>query len=226
MSENTSEPPVARRSFLFRLSTAAAALGLGSTVANAQAPASPAAAPDPHWQPARHAQDDWFDQIPGKHRFFFDSVSPNGVSEAILFASNYFAASKSGYDLDNADLAVVICLRHLSTPFAFNDAMWAKYGVAFGDRLKFTDPKTSQSPVVNVHSASAAELIKRGVHFAVCDMATHAFAGMAARSTSGKADDIYKEFQVNTIGNCHFVSAGIVAVNRAQERGYSLVQAG
>lgn len=226
MMENLHPPPVARRSFLFRLSTAAAAFGIGSGAARAQTPASALAPPDPLWQPARHAQDDWLDQLPGKHRFFFDSVSPTGADDAMLYANNYFIASKGGYGLNDSDLAVVICLRHLSTPFAFTDNVWAKYGSAFSERIKFTDPKTRLPPVVNVHSVNAAAFVKRGVHFAVCDMAAHYFAGEVARKTGGKADDVYKELQANTIGNCHFVSAGIVGVNRAQERGYSLVQAG
>jgi intracellular sulfur oxidation DsrE/DsrF family protein len=226
MTQNICEPPVARRSFLFRLGTAAAAFGIGSTTAGAQTQASAGALPDPRWQPARHAQDDWFDQIPGGHRFFFDSVSPTGADNAILYANNYYMASKGGYGLQDSELAVVICLRHLSTVFAFNDGMWAKYGAGWSEQLKFNDPKTKMPAAVNVHTADAAALVKRGVHFAVCDMATHYFAGEAARKTGSKADDVYKEMQANTIGNCHFVSAGIVGVNRAQERGYSLVQAG
>ena len=26
------------------------------------------------WQPERHTQDDWLDQIPGKHRLVFDTT--------------------------------------------------------------------------------------------------------------------------------------------------------
>jgi hypothetical protein len=68
------------------------------------------------FQPARHPQDDWFDQLPGKHRFFFDATSPTGAGDAITFASNYYTANKSGYGLEPNDLAVVICLRHWATP--------------------------------------------------------------------------------------------------------------
>ena len=65
-------------------------------------------------------------------------------------------------------------------------------------------------------------LIRRGVRFAVCQMATRATAGAVARSTGGNADDIYKELTEHLIPNAHLVPAGIVAVNRAQERGFSL----
>jgi hypothetical protein len=222
MSEDQPLAPVARRAFLFNVGTAAAAVGLGSSTAHAQ----PAAAPDPHWQPARHAQDDWFDQIPGKHRFFFDVTTMKGVEESTMFVSNYFGASKSGYGLQDADMAVVVGIRHHATPFAFNDAMWEKYGLAWAERLELTDAKTKKPPVVNIHTADLTGLIKHGVHFAVCDMATHAYASMAARRISGDFEEIYKDLRANGIGNCHFVAAGIVGVNRAQERGYSIAYVG
>ncbi len=103
-----------------------------------------------------------------------------GADDAPLFAGNFFNANKNSYGLDNADLAVVICLRHHATPFAFNDAIWAKYGAAFSDRINFVDPKTKAAPVVNVHAAAYVDAVKRGIHFAVCDVATHFFAGAAA----------------------------------------------
>jgi len=47
-----------------------------------------------------------------------------------------------------------------------------------------------------------------------------------AESTGGKADDVYKELADHLVQNSHLVPAGIVAVNRAQERGYSLAYVG
>ncbi len=232
MKEDQRRAPVARRSFLFSVSTAAAAVGLGSTTTDAHAQTASAAAPvapaesNAAWAPARHSQDDWFEQIQGKHRFFFDATTVNGVEESTMFASNYYGASKSAYGLGDADLAVVVGVRHHATPFAFTDAMWAKYGEAWGERLDFNDPKTKKRPVVNVYTTELTGLIKHGVHFSVCDMATHAYASMAARRISGDFEEIYKELRANSIENCHFVAAGIVGVNRAQERGYSIAYVG
>jgi hypothetical protein len=39
------------------------------------------------------------------------------------------------------------------------------------------------------------------------------------------ADAIYNELTTNLVSNARMVPAGIVAVNRAQERGYSLASA-
>jgi len=68
--------PFARRSFLARLGTGlatlGAALGAGTTATYAQG------ASDRQWQPARHAEDDWFDKLPGKHRMILDAVSGRG----------------------------------------------------------------------------------------------------------------------------------------------------
>jgi intracellular sulfur oxidation DsrE/DsrF family protein len=174
------------------------------------------------WQPARDAKDDWLEQIPGKHRLFFDTFTDGGLREARGFANNYFDGSKSGYGLEASDLAVVICLRHSATPFAFTDPFWAKYGSVIAESLKLADPKLSANP----HRAQLEALIKRGVRYAVCDMASHRFAGAIARKVDGDAEAVYKEMAANLIGNGHFVAAGIIAVNRAQERGYSIAFTG
>jgi intracellular sulfur oxidation DsrE/DsrF family protein len=216
--------------FLTRLGASAAAFGLSDGVSAAPSAAGRATgAQEPssaaRFEPARHTGDDWL-ELPGKHRFFFDSLSPKGVEEAQLYAGNFIAANKNGYGLETSDLAVVICMRHLATPFAFNDAVWTKYGALMSQLMDFTDPKTKKPPVVNIHDSGLAEAIKNGVHFAVCDMATHYFAEEAAKKMNSTSDAVYKELAANTVGNCHFVPAGIVAVNRAQERGYSIAYVG
>lgn len=231
-----SAPAVQRRSFLTRIGAGVAAFGsafaLGAESLHAAPPQQGG------FRPTRHPQDDWFDQLPGKHRFFFDAASPQGAGDAITFASNYYRASREGYALEPGDLAVVICLRHWATPFAFTDTIWAKYGVHLSERIRFTDPKTQQPPAINVYQSSAYgmqlpnrgttldTMIARGTHFAICDMAARALAGIVAEKTGSRSDDVYQEMRGNTIANSHFVAAGILAVNRAQERGYSFIQYG
>jgi intracellular sulfur oxidation DsrE/DsrF family protein len=179
------------------------------------------------FQPARHSQDDWLDQIPGQHRCVFDTTTPEGASSAALYASNFFTANQSGYNLQNADLAVVIVLRHNSTPFAYNDSIWAKYGAPISQQAgNFIDPRTKAAPIINVYGTQQLEgLTRRGVHLAVCQMATRLFAGSIARASGGNTDAVYNELAANLLANSHLVSAGIVAVNRAQERGYTFVHA-
>lgn len=89
----------------------------------------------------------------------------------------------------------------------------------------FQDPKTKAAPVVNTFTASLDSLAKQGVQFAVCQFATGALAGSIARAVGGNAGEITRELVANLVPNARMVPAGIVAVNRAQERGYSLVTA-
>jgi intracellular sulfur oxidation DsrE/DsrF family protein len=203
----------------------------GGTVAAAQGGSATAA----EFQPARHPEDDWFDQTTAKHRFFYDTTTPGGYGQALFFARNYFVANASGYKLTDADLAQIVCMRHESTSFAFTDAMWQKYGAALSERAgTFIDPKTEQVPTINVYMAGGYgealnnvnvtidQMAKRGVRFAVCAMATRAAAQLIAQKGGGNVDAVFKELTDNLVPNAHIVPAGIVAVNRAQERGYSL----
>jgi hypothetical protein len=219
-----------RRLMMSSLGAAVSAIVLGSRTASAQAPAK-------RFQPVRHSQDAWLDAVPGKHRTFIDASTANGAGEGMLYANNLYEANKSGYSLPASDVAVVVCLRHFATIFAFNDAIWAKYGKAMSALLGFTDPKTKQAPTTNLlnsadHGMALPNLgntiesvVKRGTQFAVCDMATHFFAGQVAAAAGGNADAVYKELVANTIPNSHMVAAGVVAVNRAQEYGYTLLTA-
>jgi hypothetical protein len=209
--------------------TAAGGATLGAGVSSAQTPPRQ----DARWQPARHAQDDWYDQIPGKHRFVFDSTSPEGTGLAINnFINNFFTANET-YGLKNEDLAVVLVMRHLATPFAYNQAMWEKYGTAITQRTKYNDPTTNEPPKVNIYNRPGAAnergsrqldgLIARGVHLAVCQVSTRAYAGAIAMATGAKQDAVFEELAANLVSstNARLVPAGILAVNRAQERGYT-----
>ena len=212
----------ARRSFLSRLGIGAGVLGaaaVGPATALAQEPA------EGRWKPARHSQDDWLEKIPGQHRFVFDTTTPDGLALGFQFAANYFAANHETYGLEDHDLAVVMVARHKSTSFGYNDAMWAKYGKQFSEQSGFADPKTKQPPSANLYAERMSELTKKGVHFAVCQMSSRRIANAIAQASGGEADGILKELAANLIANARIVPAGIVAVNRAQERGYSFVYA-
>ena len=221
--------PSTRRSILTG-AAAAAAVSLAPQNAGAQAPARA-------YQPARHSQDEWLDGVPGKHRTIVDCASTASAGAGILYANNLYVANARGYSLKEADVAVVVCLRHLATVFAFNDVVWAKYGQALSDAVMFTDPKSGQAPSTNLLDAAGygmalpnggvtiASVAKRGTQFAVCDMATNRLAGLIATSTKGVQEAVYTELVRNLIPNSHLMSAGVVAVTRAQEYGYTLLTA-
>ena len=199
-------------------------VGAGAIAAGATARAQAPSVGNLPWQPARHSQDDWLDQLAGVHRFVVDTTTPAGFEAALLFVGNYFAANRNGYGLTDKDLAVVIVARHDSTPFAYTDSMWAKYGPSLALRSGFVDP-AKLPPATNLYRQRLEGLITRGVHLAVCQMATRFLANTIANASGGKADDVYGELTANLLANAHMVPAGIVAVNRAQERGYSFAHA-
>jgi len=189
------------------------------------------------WEPARHDKDDWFDKLPGKHRLIFDTTNPDGIGEALRFANNFVRTNKADYGLQDSDLAVIIVARHRSTPFAYSDAMWAKYGTLLAAPSGFTDPKSKVAPKINVYNSrdygdllpnggtTLDSLFKQGVQMAVCSTATRNLARTIAEANGVNADTIFSELTSNLVSNSRMVPAGIVAVSRAQERGYSLVKA-
>lgn len=220
----------ARRSLITGFGATAAAIVVAGRAATAQAPAA-------GFEPARHEQDSWFNAVPGKHRTFIDCASVGSAGAGLLYANNLYVANKNGYQLNESDVAIVVCLRHFATVFAFNDAIWAKYGKAIGDVVQFSDPRTKQAATKNLLNASdygpalpnmgitIASVVQRGTHFAVCGMATNMVSGRVAAETKGDPQEVYKEFVSNLIPNSHVVAAGVVAVNRAQEYGYTLLTA-
>lgn len=218
-----------RRSLLSGLGAAAAVL-IGARPARAQAPAV--------FQPARHAQDEWMNALPGKHRTVIDCAAVSAAGTGVFYANNIFIANRNGYQLTDSDVAVIVVLRHEATVFAYNDTMWAKYSAPLAQLARITHPKTNQPPTVNPLTSpefgpvmtsmgiTATALAKRGAHFAICDMATNRIAGVIASAVGSTAPAVYKELAANLLPNSHLTAAGVVAVNRAQEFGYSMLTAG
>jgi hypothetical protein len=219
---------LARRKFVTRFS---AALGLAGASAVARVKTAGAQTGSAtRWQGASHPLDEWYDEIPGIHRFVFDTISPEGLSQSLGFAGTYLDTNKSKYGLKDGDNAIIIICRNRSTRFGYNDDMWAKYGKPFSEAMNdFVDPKTKEVPKTNVYATSGGamdRLIRRGAQIAICEVATRGVAGSLARNIGGDADALFKELSENLVTNGRLVPAGIVAVNRAQEHGYAVYAGG
>jgi hypothetical protein len=218
-----------RRSFFGRFNAGAASLAALAVGGVATAKPKPA-----RWEPERHDKDDWLEKPSAKHRLVFDTINSDGLAEALAFAGNFIFVNKSEYGLGNNELAVVIIVRHRSTPFGYNDAMWEKYGAALAPITPVEDPKTKLAPKVNIYDSeeyasllpsrgtTISSLTKQGVLVAVCSVATLGIAHVLAGKVGGDWEAINKELVANLLPNARMVPAGIVAVNRAQERGYTL----
>jgi intracellular sulfur oxidation DsrE/DsrF family protein len=222
-----------RRSFLSRLGLGVGIVGAAAVGGPAAMADAPSATAEETFKAARHAQDDWMDKIAGVHRIVFDCMTPDGLASAMQFANNYYNTNDSAYGVKSSDLAVLIIARHRATSFAYKDALWAKWGKVFVEQAEYVDPKNSQTPTVNPYAqpgdaqAGVAgrmdALIKKGVQFGVCATASRGIAGRVAKSTNGDQDAILKEIGENLVPNSRLVPAGIIAMSRAQEHGYTLV---
>ena len=200
----------------------AAMFAFGRRAEGAQAAAATA------FKPAHHPQDEWLEKIPGKHRIVVDVTSAQGVPTAVGWVDNLYTAHKSGYGLEEADLAIVVILRHAATAFGFDDAIWARHSKALADRAGYSDPKASEPPKAHPFKLAPRTgfegLVKRGAQFGVCDLSSHSIA--RALAGSGDADATYKEMVANMIPSSRLVAAGVIGLTHAQEYGYTLVNVG
>ncbi|HVB30707.1 MAG TPA: hypothetical protein VNE60_04180 [Gemmatimonadaceae bacterium] len=223
MTPSTNIP---RRGFLGRLGAAAALLTSAALPSVARAERllrAPSADPDA-----------WLDALKGKHRQIYDVLSPEKAGDGAAFARNFLNANNDGYGLADADVNVVVSFRHRAFAMGLNDAMWNKY--ALGAVVGYDDPNTKAPAVRNTssgsaddtrkNSASLAALHSRGAVFTVCGMAMGFFSGEAARRAGADAATVLADFRANLVPGAVEVVAGVIAVNRAQERGLSYVYVG
>jgi len=207
-----------RRAMLAGFGALAAAGALGPRSAAAQA-SSPASGP---FTPTLHAEDAWMSAASGQHRVVVDITSAEGVPDGLRFAGNLLTAHKSGYDVDEADVSVFVCMRHGATPYGYADAVWSKYGRTFDAK---TTPPPSANPFNSGSRTTVADLAKRGVRFMVCTLASRGLAGRIA-GQGADADVVLKEFAANLVPSARLVPAGVIGVTHAQERGYALLYVG
>jgi hypothetical protein len=220
--------PLPRRGFFSRIAAGTAAFSAAygiPSVADAQ----------PSEQAQSHELDKWLDDLKGQHKQVFDCVTVARIGD-MMFARNFLTANASDYGLKDEDSSVIVSLRHEATMFGFGDAMWEKYkigeamdvpqGGGRGGRGASADtarpPRATRNPQLQMINALAA----RGAHFTVCGMATTRRAGEFARALGLQAADVRADLVANMVPNCRVVAAGIVLINRAQERGFTFAYVG
>jgi len=203
-----------RREFLERMTAGAAALAL--PLASALAEPSTVRGP---WN------ESWLDRITGKHKQFFDAVEPN-QGFAMVFAWGFLNLNKETYGLSDKDLTAVVGLRHFAMPMALSDAMWQKYKI--GEAFKVDDPATKAPATRNpfLHpdgvpfaGAELPTLVSRGVIFTACNVATLKISEKLAPMAGVTPDAAYKEWVAALQPGVTLVPIGVLAVNRAQEKG-------
>ena len=219
---------VVRRSFLARLATAGSALAavvaLPST-SSAQSSRGPT-----------HPADAWLDDLKGQHKNIFDCISIETGPTGWTFARNFLTANTGPiYQLKDADVNAIVCVRHLASVFGFNDAMWAKYKL--GEVFKVNDPATNAPSVHNffykappgtwpIPGMGIDELMASGALFGACNMAIKFYSGIVGKQMNLKPEDVANDWRANLLPTVQVVPSGVWAVNRVQELGCTYCFAG
>ena len=212
----------ARRGFLGRIATVAAAAGLSgmlpSRLAAEDAPS------DSSYDPALDA---WFGKIKGKHRMIFDAPEPNSGMVAIWprVYLNTMAATWPG------PTTAVVILRHAGLALAFSDPIWAKYGIGEMFAIKDGDAPAKRNPYATITGLpipglGIAELLKSGVLVGACDVALTIFSSGAAKKMGLDPDAVKKEWIAGLLPGVQMVPSGVLGVARAQELGCGYCFAG
>jgi hypothetical protein len=191
--------------------------------------------------------DAWLREVKGAHRCLFDFPQHrNGwpLLHIMNYLNTYSVAYKSAPGQAGA-VGTFYGMGPLSSiPMAFNDAMWAKYGLGEYGGLKdaagkpytrnvFVRPAKTDlhllsqaisSPIVPalgeaMPALGIENLQKMGTKFLLC---ANAFGGwcqeLQARG-KGKAADLDKEFRANLLAGVTIVPAMVIAIEKAQEAG-------
>ena len=222
-----------RRGFLGRMLGTAAAF----TVASGE-------------QPARAQQggpDDWIQGVKGTHRCLFDFPQhKNGMP--LLHILNYLNTYSAAYKTTPGQVGAVGTFYGIggqsSIPLAFNDVMWAKYGLGAYTGLKDASGKPHTRNVLYKPTTNDANLLmeavqsppipalapavpalgieslqKMGTTFLLC---ANAFGGWCAELEArgkGKVADIEAELKANMLPGVIMVPAMVIAIEAAQRAG-------
>jgi intracellular sulfur oxidation DsrE/DsrF family protein len=217
-----------RRGFLARVAAGAAAfVAAGATPIAAQR--RDAAEP--------HPADRWLDPLTGRHRQIYDVETPQRVGAGLGYARNFLSANAQAYGLADREQSVVVSLRHTAVPFAFGDAAWAAY--ALGEYVPFAEAGAparrnqhlgaavagTVPPAANA-TATFAALHARGVVFTVCGLSFGRVVRELAQRSGHPPERVRADLTEALVPGAIVVAAGVVALNRAQERGFSYIGVG
>lgn len=191
--------------------------------------------------------DDWINEVKGTHRCLFDFPQhKNGMPQ--LHILNYLNTYSAAYKAAPGEAGAVGTFYGIgsqsSIPLAFNDAMWAKYGLGeyTGLRDAAGNPYTRnvlnhpakedlhllmqavQSPTIPalgeaMPAIGIESLQKMGTKFLLCANALGAWCMELDARGKGKAQDIEKDLRANTLPGVTVVPAMVIAIEKAQAAG-------
>jgi len=212
---------VPRRGFLARLSAAAAsltAMTAAPSTLRAAASGASAAPGDP---------DAWIDRLKGKDRLVFHAHQQ--LLPAVVGARNLLANARDAYGVSEAENSIAVATHGPAISGLFRDEIWERY--TFGERYKFTDPKTNAPATKNPFlapqegwptDATVPALLERGVVFLVCNVAVRNLSRRIAKEGEG-AEALHKELAAGVLPGAIVVPDLFVAMSHAQKRGVSYI---
>jgi len=212
----TNTEPVVRRSFLARRAA------FGSAIAGIAALPSTSAAQSS--RSPTHPADAWLDELKGQHKNIYDCVSVENGPSGWTFARNFLTANTGPiYQLKDSDINAIVSVRHLASVYGFNDAMWTKYKLGESQKVMEGGVAATKNPQTRV----ATDLANRGVIVTVCGLATSRIARTVAGEMGLTAADVEADLRANLVtSTARVVAAGVIATNRAQEKGFAYTYVG
>ncbi len=216
-----------RRSFLGSLAATAAAGVAGlSLPEQLMAQQMTKASSDPTF-------DKWIAKIRGKHKQVFDAPSINGGLP--LAWARVFVMTNEMVGTPAKDVSAVLILRHDAIPIGMHNEVWQKY--KFSEAFKpvhamtkqlitnniFWKPKEGDLPLPGM---ALNELLDAGVMVGLCDMALTVSSGAFAKDMNMDAAAVKKEWVDSVFPGIQIVPSGVLAINRAQEKGCTYCYAG
>ena len=208
--------PYPRRHFLARATAALAALTTGIP---AIADAAPGHSLD------EDPNDAWMKPLTGKHRQFLHAMVAEETP--MRMANNFLDAYRDAFKAKDGEVNAVIGVHGTALAIGFNDAAWAKY--AMGKGVSVTDPTTKAPAVRNIFATgsplSVDTLQKRGIVFLMCNTGLRARSRQLAAERGETYEAVYGDLSASRLPGVILVPALIVAMNRAQEAGFTYVRA-
>jgi len=182
------------------------------------------AAADPMLADNETEHDAWMKAIKAKHRQFFHAMDLG--DRAMLLASNFLDAYHDAFGAKPGEAAAVIGVHGGALAVGFNDAAWAKYGFAKGPSL--LDPSTKDVAARNIFASGAPlsvdTLQKRSVVFLMCNTALRLTSQSLAKARGETPEAVYDDLKASRLPGTILVPAMVVAINRAQEAGFTYVR--
>jgi len=222
------EHPTDRRGFLASVAgttAAIAAAGISARELFAQRTYPEYAQPQGGWDLS------WSNRVrSSKHRQAFD-VAEVGDGLAFTNAQVYLRGYADVFRTSDADMGVVMVVRHRAMALVLNDALWAR--ARYGEKNKLKDPTTGEittrNPFVNLKpddkfaavlvDGGLDALIKRGVTVLCCNLALMRVAGELAKEEGIPVEAARALFIEGIVPGVIRQPSGIFAITYAQEAG-------